>query len=241
MPKPLDWAIRTVRNEAECILGWAKQALYFCDKVVAIIDPDTTDKTEELLRTYYPEVLILWQDRSMGDSDNQTKGKTGALIAHVNLEYWVNKLVADGEWFYQCAPDERFNPTQWPAIAEEIRMVRRLGLAQGIFYTTMHNFYPDETHCIDYYSQSFVQWGTYRYFEVWEKDGPWHKHAGAHTGSAVNPHYRRWWWSLYPFYHYNWLIRPMTHTWRYDQIQNRYASLPQYFLQNPIPHWRTLS
>ena len=122
MKKVIEWAIRAIRNEAEDILGWCQQALYFCEHVVVMVDPKSYDNTYKLIRNTYPQIDLLWQNRDLGDSDNKTQGKTGVLIAHKNMEWAVNHYVKDGEWVYKGAPDERFNPKRWHLIAEEIQL-----------------------------------------------------------------------------------------------------------------------
>ena len=100
----------------------------------------------------------------------------------------------------------------------------------------MHNFYPTDVECLDLYTNR--HWGSFRYYEIWKKMGPWHKKAGAHSGYGSMEN-RRWWWSLYPFYHYNWVkqTRQPFGLWR-DQCQLMH--LPRYDLKNPIPNWRNL-
>ena len=56
-------------------LSRAKESLFFCEKVVCIIDPETTDKTESILRKEFPQIIIEYQDRSLGDSDDGHQGK----------------------------------------------------------------------------------------------------------------------------------------------------------------------
>jgi len=232
--KPIEWSIRAVRNEEEDILGWCKQALYFCQNVVVMVDPESHDKTYDLIKKHYPEIILLWQNRDLGDSDNKIQGKTGILIAHKNMEWVVNHYVKDGEWVYKGAPDERFDPKRWHIIAEEIRKVRKLDLADSVVFVTMHNFYPDENHCIDFYGVN--RWGNYRYILFFKKDGYWTKGGPPHS-SCSQP--SRMWWSMEPFYHYNWVkkSRKAFDVWR-DKCQ--YKDYPQYELENPIPNWRRL-
>lgn len=236
MKKPIDWAIRAVRDESECIVGWAKQALYFCEHVIVMVDPHSQDydETYELLKQF-PQIMVFDQNRSLGDSDNTHKGPKGHLIMHGNMEMAINLFVDDGQWVMKTAPDERFDPARWEILAEEIRMVRRLGLGKGILQTTMHNFYPDESHCLDIYHDK--PWGYYKCIPFFEKDGYWTKGKEAHSGFQYP---KRNWWTMEPFYHYNWVKRTREPfgLWR---DQQRYKTMPRYDLVNPIPNWRTLA
>lgn len=233
--KPVEWAIRTVRNEAEDIVGYIRQADYFCEKIVILVDPESWDNTYDIIKYRFPKVILLRQDRTLGDSDNNKKGPEGNLIAHLNQEWAVNRYVKDGQWVMKSAPDERFDPKRWKILAEEIRTVRRLGMAKGIMFTTMHNFYPDDSHCIDFYSGG--NWGSYSYIQFFEKSGHWVKGGPPHSGSSLP---FRLWWSLEPFYHYNFIkkTRIAFGLWR-DVF--RFRDLPRYELKNPIPNWRELN
>lgn len=69
MTKPLKYGFCSIWNEEKCIRGWAKQLLALCEHVTAIVDPNTTDHTVNILKSEFPEVEILWQDRTLGDTD----------------------------------------------------------------------------------------------------------------------------------------------------------------------------
>jgi len=230
----IKWAIIMARNEAEDIRGWVKTAQYFAKKQVVVIDPASTDTTEQILTKEFPSVQILWQDRYLGDSDNKILGKDRVMICHKNLEKTVNELMTDGEWVLLLAPDERFDPTQWNAIAQMVKTVKRHQLANGITFPSIHTFLTED-RCIDYWSK--FKWGHIIQLKFMRKNGYWHKGGPPHSGYDI-PY--PLFWSGYPMYHYCWLkqSRQQFQTWR-DQKQ--YQQYSTYFLPNPIPNWRDLT
>jgi len=231
--KAVKWGIGLARNEAEDIRGWAKTMLYFAEKVICIVDPATTDDTDKILRKEFPKINVIFQDRSLGDSDNQIIGRNKIMIAHKNLERVVNQYVKKGEWVFMLAPDERFNPNQWKDIDKMIKMIKKYQLAGSVSFPSIHNFI-DENHCIDYYSHfrfgSLIQMRFMRRDEYWKKGGPPHSGYDIPTPIFISP---------YPLYHYCWLkkTRKPFDTWR-DNRDFKYY--PTYFLKNPINNWRDL-
>lgn len=222
------------RNEAEDIRGWAKTMLYFADHVICCVDPTTTDATVEILHTEFPTIQIIYQNRTLGDSDNEIQGDDKVLIAHKNLEFIINEFVKEGEWVLMQAPDERFDPADWYNIAEMVRFVRTTPY-QGISFPSIHTFAPgDATRCIDYYAK--FKWGNLIQLKFMQKHGYWHKGGPPHSGYDVpDPLYI----SPFPLYHYCWLKQSRTayQTWR-DQTQ--YAHYPLYACPNPMVDWRNL-
>ena len=124
MSKPIKYGFCVIRNEESCIRGWAKQNLLLCEKVVAIIDPETTDKTEEILKTEFPEIEIIYQDRMLGDSDYGNAGSNHSLIMHNNLTKFVTERIQEGEWFMTTAADERFALESIPTLIKDIKYAK---------------------------------------------------------------------------------------------------------------------
>jgi len=234
MAKCVEWAIVCARNEAEDIRGWAKTCLYFAQKVLCVVDPATSDNTAAALQKEFPTVRVAWQDRSLGDSDNDTKGEKKQLICHANFERAINENMRPGEWVLMLAPDERFRPDQWEAIAKMVKMVRESDLAGGITFPSIHNFIT-ETACIDYYHT--FRFGALTQLKFMQYTGAWRKGHTPHSGYDLPP---RLFVSPFPMYHYCWLktTRVPYGTWRDNQTYREY---PRYFLPNPIQNWRDLS
>ena len=232
--KSVEWAIVCARNEAEDIRGWAKTMLYFADQVICCLDPASTDNTYEILHTEFPQVQIIWQDRTLGDSDNHTEGPNKILIAHKNLEKMINACMHDGEWVLMQAPDERFDPTDWPMIADMVRFIRKTPY-RGITFPSIHTFAPNNPRqCIDYYER--FDWGNLIQLKFMKKMGYWHKGGPPHSGyTRPDPLFT----SALPLYHYCWLkeSRKAYETWRDQTI---FTDLPLYDWPNPIPDWQNL-
>jgi hypothetical protein len=123
--KLLQHGFCVIRNEELGIRGWAKLNLMLCDHVYAIIDPTTTDKTEEILRTEFPEIEILYQDRHLGDSDYNKEGRTKSLIMHNNLTQFVTDRIQEGEWFATFAADERIALESIPQLLLDIEYAQK--------------------------------------------------------------------------------------------------------------------
>ena len=124
MKKPLKYGFCVIRNEESCIRGWAKQNLLLCEHVVALLDPETTDKTEEILKTEFPQIEIIYQDRTLGDSDYGKEGKNKSLIHHNNLNKFVRERIQEGEWFMTTAADERFSKESIPTLLKDIEYAK---------------------------------------------------------------------------------------------------------------------
>ena len=213
--KLIDVGIQAIRNEAEDIRGWAKTMLFFCKKVYAIIDPDSTDATESILKTEFPEINILYQDKSLGDSDDGHQGEKGELSCHYAVEYWVNKLVKKNQWFLWLSPDERISPLDWDIVYHHIYAAQKQNY-DSLWFTHLVQYYPDEQHEIDFSSiMSPEQNNIFRFqkrFEYWGKNKP--AHSG--LGSGV-PRFR--YKCDIPFFHYNWVktTRKAFGLWRDQQ------------------------
>lgn len=234
--KPVKWAICTIRNEEECIIGAARSALYFAENVLYCVDPNTSDKTIPILKERFPNIIIELQDRSLGDSDNEIKGESKSLICHANLERMINKYVKDGEWVLMMAPDERFNIKDFHNIGKMIKGVDKLGY-KGISFPSIHTFAPESnSKCIDYFDYYKFSYGSLIQIKFMKKNGDWHKGKKPHSGYDVpQPFFT----SPYPMYHYCWLkkSRKAYKTWR-DLKQ--FEHYPLYDHLNPMFGWRLM-
>jgi len=127
----------TILSEEAYIEEWANMLNYFCEKVVALVDPTTNDNTVRILREKCPFVKIQYQDRSLGDSDNNNMGNTRTLIMHVNKSKWIQENVQLGEWFIEMAADERFDKRDYAQLEQEIRFAQEHGL-NGIVHQQLY-------------------------------------------------------------------------------------------------------
>jgi len=123
--KPIKYGFCTIWNEERCIRGWAKQLLALCERVTAIVDPNTTDKTVDILKTEFPAVEILWQDRSLGDTDYTHQGEKGEFIMHRNQTKFVHDNIKEGEWFIDMAADERFSNASVPILISDLKYAQK--------------------------------------------------------------------------------------------------------------------
>jgi len=234
--KAADIGMATLRNEAEDIRGWAKTMLYFCNEIYALIDPETTDNTEAILKSEFPSIKILKQDRSLGDSDNAIEGDKHILIMHANYNYFINELVDDGEIFFLFSADERFYPGQLPIIEQEIKWMREHPAWNSWYIPqkNMYQFYPDEFHVIDF-SKYFSKLQQFKFFRKVAE----YKHG--------LPHHSGWNWRAFTpaikskasWFHYCFVktSRPAFQFWR---DQKEFKKYPKENFNNPISNWRNL-
>lgn len=113
-----------IRNEEQAISGWAKQMEYFCEEIHAIIDPDTNDKTIEIIDNLPYDITISYQDKSLGDSDENGLGPKQELTMHMEETKFVRKHIPVGEWFLSIAADERFHPHDYYRIHNEVEFAK---------------------------------------------------------------------------------------------------------------------
>jgi hypothetical protein len=202
MSKPLKHGFMTLRNEASCIHGWAKTMQIFCDKITALIDPTSTDKTEAILKSDYPNIDIQYQDRSLGDSDYSTRGEDGSFIMHNNQTAFVQKQIEDEAWFMILAGDERFALEDIPALMYEIEYSKKHGFgcichntvyepipitAKNIItetklsckYTESKNMAEDPV--LFHYAPDFHK-TCFRQARIQQKTPFWTHNAGPHSG-----------------------------------------------------------
>ncbi len=125
--KPVRVGFTCVRNEEKSIAGWIKQADYFCEEVYVIIDPDTTDKTLDIIHDLPYNVNILYQDKSLGDSDDGGLGPRRMLTMHMEQNKFVEKYIKMDEWFLSIDCDERFHPHDYYRIIRELKLAQLHG------------------------------------------------------------------------------------------------------------------
>ena len=125
--KPIRVGFACVRNEEKSITGWVKQAEYFCEEVYVILDPETTDKTLGILQNSHKNVNILYQDKSLGDSDDSGLGPRHMLTMHMEQNKFVEKYIKKDEWFLSIDCDERFHPHDYYRIIRELKLAQLHG------------------------------------------------------------------------------------------------------------------
>lgn len=266
MVKLIPIGLCTIRNEAQGIEGWAKMMLHFCDRVVALIDPHTSDNTEQILREKFPTVEIVFQDRSLGDSDDDTEGETHKTIMHANKSKWVQENIEDETWFMEMAADERFFPNYWEQLEQEIRFAQTHKF-DAIIHRSLIEPIPVDTNQLlfkggqwqldinipfvhnDYPLRYCIDWGfmyTLRHSRFQLKHFNWQQNDQPHHGfknSAFNPLV-----SLAPIYHFHRVKynQIMPNSWR-DNLGAMNAVIKKYNAKVPIvPYclpcydWRTL-
>jgi len=231
--KLIDFGLIPARNEAEDIRGWAKTSLFFCKEVFCIVDSKSSDAMIQILRDEFPEVQIIYQNLSWGDSNDVKRGLKGEMSSHISWEYWVNRLAKIGNWFMILAPDERLDPSEWPMILEDLKKAQKTD-CDGLSFPKYCTFYPDEDHVIDWHSEFAIalQIKFYKYTGIFEKG------VGAHAG------YKRGFpTKVYPtkagFYHYCYVKDSRIPFGRWRDIQ-RFKGFPLIELKNPVKNWRNM-
>lgn len=122
--KTVKVGLACIRNEEDTIIGWAKQMNYFCEEIHAIVDPETSDKTLEILDDLPYDITISYQDKSIGDSDESKLGPKQELTMHMEETNFVRKHIPVGEWFLSIAADERYHPHDYYRIHNEIQFAK---------------------------------------------------------------------------------------------------------------------
>lgn len=122
--KALHIGFTCARNEEQAIVGWIKQADFFCEELHIILDPDTTDKTLERIENQPIDVTVSYQDKSLGDSDDGGLGPKRELTMHMEQNKFVKKYIKKDEWFLSIDVDERFHPHDYYRISNEIQFAK---------------------------------------------------------------------------------------------------------------------
>lgn len=216
--KYIDVGLHCLMNEEKNVRGWAKLMLFYCKKVYAIIDPTTSDKTEEILRNDFPEINILYQDRSMGDSDYDIEGPQKSLIMHNNLTYFMNVLVQPDEWVMFLAADERFHPDHLFPIKFAIKVAQETK-RDGIITSKMYEFYTKDDYV------DFERIGPTAQVKFFKKPKTWLLNPQPHSNRSFFP--QNGLKLDYPMYHYpnHRMNNKITNCWVYQGNNNSYTKL----------------
>ena len=212
--------VATIRNESIDVIGWAKMLNCFCDRIVGLYDTETNDDTLQKIKDNVPYVEIKEQDRSLGDSDENTQGELGNLIMHANKTKFIQEEIDDGEWFIEMSCDERFHPQDWNKLEIGVKYAQEHGfdaLAHSVmyepvkvssnqllfdkrYYLDSHKPYlPDR----DIYGHCFsIDWNLqFRHSRFQEKSPHWEQNSQPHhsfQGAKFNPLV-----STVPIWHYH--------------------------------------
>ena len=122
--KTVKIGLACIRNEEQAITGWVKQMEYFCEEIHALVDPDTNDKTLEIIESLPYDITVSFQDKSLGDSDDGGLGPKQELSMHIAENNFVKKYIKVGEWFLTMAADERFHPHDYYRIHNEVEFAK---------------------------------------------------------------------------------------------------------------------
>lgn len=212
--KPIDIGLQCIWNEAPIIRGWAKTMLYFCKKVYALLDPNTNDGTEKILRKEFPEIEIIYQDLSLGDSNDYIgKGKEGKMTTHMNVNYYLPKLAKEGQWILYLAADERFRPEHWKRLADEIQYAKKMN-RKGLVHYKFYEFYFNNKTCANLINSDGRSYANKVRFIQYDKR--WKHIAGSHTGREWRPDNADLLESIVPLYHYGRILpHKPAFNWRY--------------------------
>lgn len=223
-----------MRNEAEDVIGWAKESLYFAKKVVAIIDPNTSDGTEKILREQFPEVIIEYQDRNLGDSDDGHIGESKNMICHANYTEGLKRHAKPGDWIMELAPDERLVPSEFDMILNDIQSAQKEGY-DGLVFPNYFTPRGNLNHVIDWYS--YFLWGGLNQVKFWEYKEGYQKNKPPHANQinfCFNPYETDA--GFYHFCYVKYSRRPFG-GWRDNQD---YAKFKVVEHENPFKDWRTI-
>jgi len=220
--KNIEYGLCTVKDEELYVLGWIKMLKEFTNQQIVLLDPDTKDNTEKLIRDNYPDVKIVMQDRDLGDTDNNTKGESNINIMHVNKTKWIRENINDGEWFIEMACDERFNPEDIPVLKKEIEYAQKYnydaiihrnmyepipGLLKNVKYIFNKLYYildEDDSNCNvndELELQYSINWNRLRQIRFQKKYPNWKQNYQPHSGfsgRSFNPMY-----SKVPLWHFH--------------------------------------
>lgn len=103
--------ISPIKDEEECIRGWYHNIKHFCDWVIALVDPRSSDNTIKILQNFAKtdkHLLILSQNLSLGDSTREVKGIKGEITYIHNINMVIQWQPKDS-WLMWLAADERLD------------------------------------------------------------------------------------------------------------------------------------
>lgn len=232
--KLIDLGLICMRNEAEDIRGWAKESLFFCRKVIAIIDPETSDDTEKILRSEFPQIFVQYQDRELGDSDDGIKGPKKQMRHHLNYTKGLQEHAIPGDWIMEMAPDERLVPSEFDMILEDIKYMQLNGY-DGLVFPNYFTPIGDLNHVIDWYSHYL--WGDLKQVKFWKYKEQYEKGAPPHSNQTGFCN------KLYDtdagFYHFCYVkdTRIPFSNWR-DVQDYKFFNRTEH--QNPFPDWKNM-
>lgn len=121
----LKYGICTVFNEEKYCIRWAEMLHHFCNNVVALVDPQTTDQTVQKLQQL-PYMQIEFQDLKLGDSTHSLQGPKKELCMHLNKSKWINDNIKNDDWFIEIACDEMFKSVDYPILRDEIMHAKHI-------------------------------------------------------------------------------------------------------------------
>lgn len=241
--KAVDLGFATIRNEAPIIRGWAKTMLYFCERVVALVDPVTDDGTVKILREEFPAIEIVWQDRSLGDSDDDIIGPEKRLIMHENIDRFTKDNIRDGDWVLCLSADERYHPAHFHVLEKELRWAKKND-NDALSHSRMYEYNGDTDHYTDYETCLRIAQKHFMRPDM----SVWNVKSETHEGNdwkPVNPLE-----SSVPFHHYSFVLpHKPKHGWRYEQnctayelLRERYGKIPVREYKGPkIDDWMELN
>ena len=215
--KLLKYGLCTVKNEEQGIRSWIKMLDYFCDKIIALVDPDTNDNTLEILESMkqYHNLEIVMQDRSLGDADNNNKGKS--LIMHKNKSKWINENISIGDWFIEIAVDERFSLHDYDTLEKEVKFAQDNGY-DCIAHRDLIEPYPISKDQLEYLSKKYfvllnlpfnnnnhnyeycINWDRSEHIRFQCKIGTWKQNDLPHHGFSDRGKIL---YSVIPIYHFH--------------------------------------
>lgn len=239
--KKLEFGFTTALNEEECISAWIKQALYFCEKVLILVDPITTDNTIEIIKSYQDRgfpIEYKMQDRDLGDSDRYMGGKKKIAIWHANQNECI-KQIPVGQWYFFSDIDELLDPNEWPQILHTICQCISYDSILDGFLMPKIEFYPDEHHIINW-----TTIGIERVLHSVFRKRVYYQERGLDPhGSITFPKHS---YTLdFPIYHFTNLKKDAQRKW-YDYIPSsdmntmlkKFGSIQTTAFDNPIVNWR---
>jgi hypothetical protein len=158
------------------------------------------------------KVEIIYQDRTLGDSDEKTQGATGELIMHKNKSKFVNEMIQNKDWFIEMSCDERYYPEDWERLRLEVKYAQKHGF-DSVAHTRMFepvqlssnqlvydaNYWLDTTKPYlaheDKFGMGFsINWGlSFKHCrfqqktEAWEQSAlPHHSFKNTHLNSLIS-------------------------------------------------------
>jgi len=209
MKKIADVGFQCIWNEAPLIHGWAKTMLRFSKRVCAIVDPRTNDGTVKILKREFPQVEIVWQDLTLGDSDYEVEGPQRALIMHVNNTKFMEEEVDAGEWVLFLAADERFHPADFDRLSHDVETAKGGG-KEAVIHGTFYDIYDDEMNYIA--NEPWIKTTQFRFFV--KPESRWVQNPGPHEGKSWVP--KKVMYTRVPFFHFGFLKHKKKESWVYS-------------------------